>query len=363
MKIQLELRLRELVDKAFEKAKSWQTLQKQIAEATGIKDFTVDRRKLKKLGTGKADSVTLTIRELKALQIFFTERQLVGLRENMIFSRQTTVLEGFANLHSVVILMATRYSEGANVEMSSRWDLRASQTLSATREIRELELEQQDVFHYGPRVSGRMLIDAIKSEKWYPVVFKAWPVISIASPFLNYASECLLCDMLGVPIPFDPCDDAERLPFRFYWETGNHMSRSAFELRGNPPGFDPGRDAGVTRGLVVRDQWYPANRDGKSTHLVVAQFKHGHLRVVLAGIYAPATLALAKELAAGHIPLLIDQNRDNVLVAMVECSIGVAPGNGNRGDSGIKRDSRELRAHEFTSAHVWNPATRDWVDS
>ena len=364
----LDLQIAKLVATAFEQASSWHALQQQIALETGDKEFTVDRRKLKKICSGSAASTPLTIRELKALQIFFIRRGYISLQDNMIFSRPKTLLDGFANETNVTILLPTRFSDKANVEMSSRWDLRAVGSLISTPEFREVrQVRLCDIFHYGPEIRGVQLIDAVEAEEWYLTVNEANPVISIGSPFGNYASELLLCDMVGVETPFEPLADFENLPFRFYWKSQNYMSNSAFALRKNP--VSPLSDQefhvqdDIDRGLLVGGKWYPAHRNGDSTNLVVAQFKDGRLRIVLSGIYAPATLGLAQQLAEGHIPLLISEKQNHLLVATVTSSIGQSPGGENLIGTGMKRDWRRLNDIRFKNARIWNTDTRDWEES
>lgn len=365
--MELDLKIVKLVTRAFEQAGSWHALQQQIARETGNKEFTVDRRKLKKIYDGCASSTPFTIRELKTLQIFFTRRGDISLQENMLFSQPKTLLDGFANETKVTILLPTRFSDKANVEMSSRWDLRAVGSLTSTpafREVRQVRL--CDIFHYGPEVRGAQLIDAVEAEEWYSTVNDANPVISIGSPFGNYASELLLCEMLGVETPFEPLADSENLPFRFYWKSQNYMSNSAFALREKSTLHlsDQGshEQDGVNRGLLVGADWYPAHRNGDSTNLVVAQFRNGRLRIVLCGIYAPATLGLAQQLADGHIPLLISEKQNHLLVATVTSSIDQSPGGENLTGTGMKRDWRRLNAIRYKKADIWNTDTREWEE-
>jgi hypothetical protein len=361
----LDLRIAKLVARAFEQAGSWHALQQQIAQATGSDDFTVDRRKLKKLCSDDAASTPLTIKELKALQIFFSNREFIDIRDNMLFSLPKMLLDGFANETSVTILLPTRFSDKANVEMSSRWDLRAVDELVSTPEPRGVRpFRLYDVFHYGPEIRGKKLREAYQSEEWYRIINDTKAVISIGSPFGNYATELLLCEMAGVETPFEPVADSANLPFRFFWESKNYMSNSAFALRDKPDSNLLGRGChdhdDVDRGLLVGDKWYPAHRNGDSTNLVVAQFKNGRLRIVLSGIYAPATLGLAKQLADNHIPLLISEKQNHLLVATVVSSIDQSPGGGNLIGTGIKRDWRELKAIRFENVRIWNTETRGW---
>lgn len=363
----LDLQISNLVAQAFERASSWHALQQQIASVTGDKEFTVDRRKLKKICSDSAASTPLTIKELKALQIFFTKRGYISLQDNMIFSRPKMLLDGFANEPIVTIMLPTRFSNKANVEMSSRWDVRAVGSLVSTPEFSEARrFTLCDIFHYGPEARGVQLIDAVEAEDWYFTVKNANPVISIGCPFGNYASELLLCDMLDVETPFEPLADSENLPFRFYWKLQNYMSNSAFAVRQNPFSSSSGQEFkvrdDVDRGLLVGEEWYPAHRNGDSTNLVVAQFKNGRLRIVLSGIYAPATLGLAQQLAAGHIPLIIGEKQNHLLVATITSSIDQSSGAENLIGTGMKRDRRRLKAIEFMNARIWNTDTRDWEE-
>lgn len=365
--MELDLKIVKLVTRAFEQAGSWHALQQQIARETGNKEFTVDRRKLKKIYDGSASSTPFTIRELKTLQIFFIRRGDILLEENMIFSQPKTLLDGFSNETSVTIMLPTRFSDKANVEMSSRWDLRAVGSLTDTPAFREVKkVRLCDIFHYGPEVRGKQLINAVKAEEWYSTVNDANPVISIGSPFGNYASELLLCEMLGVEAPFEPLAESENLPFRFYWKSQNYMSNSAFALCEKPASHLPDRDSedqdGINRGLLVGDNWYPAHRNGDSTNLVVAQFKNGRLRIVLCGIYAPATLGLAEQLADGNIPLLISEKQNHLLVATVTSNIDKSPSGENPIGTGMKRDWRRLNSIRYRKADIWNTDTREWEE-
>ena len=365
----LDLKIVNLLQQAYEDINSWHALQTKIELATGDKKLTVDRRKLKKLCSGDdVASIPLTINELKALQIFFYNRGDIPLRDNMIFSRPKTLLDGFANETNVTILLPTRFNDKANVEMCSRWDLRAVGSLTSTPVFREVKLVGlSDVFHYGPEVRGVQLIEAIEAEEWYLTVKDSQAVISIGSPFGNYASELLLCEMAGVEVPFVPLPDSENLPFRFLWKSQNYMSGSAFALRENPVSKPSDQSMqeqdNVNRGLLVGDDWYPARRIGDSTNLVVAQFQNGRLRIVMSGIYAPATLGLAEQLAEGHIPLLISDKQNHLLIATVVSSIDRSQGDENLAGTGIKRDRRKLNAIKFESTRIWNTETRDWEKS
>lgn len=361
----LDLRLSELIARAVKQAGNYLALQAEIAKETGDEDFTVDRRKLKKLCTGNAAATKLTIRELRALQIFFSSRGLIDPRDNMIFSRPKSLLDGFANESSIEILLITRYSEEANVELSSRWDLRASLSLQQAREFsNRVKVNLHDVFHYGREIRGRRLMELIENEEWYRLLDDNRALISIGSPFGSYSTECLLCAMVGLDRPFEPVLESQNLPFRFYWGKDKSVQGSAFEMTGIPADTADADHAAcgpVDRGLVVGDRWYPAWKNGESTNLVLAQYRNGRLRIALCGIYAPATLGLAELLA--DIPLLIRENRNHILVATVRSTIDAAAGGRYNSGAEIRRDPRSVSRIEFDTARIWDPDTRNWEES
>lgn len=366
--MEFDLHITKLLIKALEDVGSWRELQTQIGNVNGSKESTVDRRKLRKLCSDSAASTPLTINELKFLQEFFISRGEIRLRDNMIFSRPKMVLDGFANETNATILLPTRFSEKANVEMSSRWDLRAVEILLAAPELRdERKVSLSGVFHYGAEIRGQQLLKAVEKEKWQGIVNGANAVISIGCPFVNYATESLLCEMVGVKTRFEPMPNSAKLPFRFFWKTQNYMSNSAFAFREEPiTGLSDQslRELNeIDRGLLVGDDWYPAHRYGDSTNLVVAQFKHGRLRIVLCGIFAPATLGLAQQLVEGQIPLHISEKKNHLLVATVESRIGESRFEETPTGAGIKRDRRKLESMRFKEVRIWNTDTSDWENS
>jgi hypothetical protein len=220
-----------------------------------------------------------------------------------MFRAPGSLMDALHGEKAITIFYPSGFLAPASTEGASRYDVRAFEALMRTPEISSLRVSLQDVFHHGTDYSSpRKLEKKIREEAWYERVRERNAFISIGSPFSCYATEKLLCRMFELT-PFKRYEYREenRLPFYLYWPDNSGTSHSAFAVtRKELEDHYPDQFAALgpnTRAVLIGDKLHPAPPEGESLNLVIAQYWLSHLRLVLLGIYAPATLAIAECLA------------------------------------------------------------------
>jgi hypothetical protein len=299
--MQLNFHLQSLVHRRWEELRNWKQFMKDIEDRNSA-GKGVDRRKLQKIA--EADNrVTLTIGDLRVLQEYFVDLNYVQIQENFMFRAPGSLMDALHGEKAITIFYPSRYQATTRTEDTSRYDVRAFEALMRTPEISSLRVSLQDVFHHGIDISSPSQLEKrIREEAWYERVREPKAFISIGSPFSCYATEKLLCRMFELtPFKRREYREENRLPFYLYWPDKDETSHSAFAItskdlevhyRDQFAALGPN-----TRAVLIGDKLHPAPRVGESLNLVIAQYWQSHLRLVLLGIYAPATLAIAECLA------------------------------------------------------------------
>lgn len=350
---------------------NWSRFEKDI-EKRNPKGLKIDRRKLTDLYKGD-EKVTLNIIELRILQEYFVEVGLVQAHENFIFRTPDGLLDALHGEKAMTVFYPSRYLKRFDMEGASRWDVRAFQELLRTTEIAGLRVELQDAFHEGNRFATvGELKNNLPSEPWYAMLNDEKALISIGSPMSSYASEEILCRMFNIS-PYEPLGlEAEhRLPFYLYWPElpkDTRFSNSSFSVtRDQLNAFFPGqlkKLAPDTRAILVGNELHAAPKIGDGMNLVLAQYWSGHLVLVLLGIYAPATHAIAKCVAERRITTTLgpyryrkaspDATSDQqpILINLIGTTITKTDGtDGNNG--GPSRDTRTLSGRRMVSWQRW----------
>lgn len=258
------------------------------------------------------------------------------------------------------VFYSARYLDIIRTEVASDWDLRAVAELLGTLEIGNLAVSLHNVFHFGKDYTDVMTLTShLKNESWYTALTKERALVSIGSPFVSYATEEILCRMFGLR-PFERYGYSANnpLPFYLYWPEEHKTTDSAFsmsweELKQRDEHTVTKMDEN-DRALVINGKVFPAKSNGASPNLVLAQYWKGHLVLVLIGVYAPSTFAIAQCVANRGIvetlpPYRTYQPKDEtdkptspILMALVQTLIEKVPRKGHA----AMRDHRELRTKE-----------------
>jgi len=343
---------------------NWSRFEKDI-ENRPPRGLKIDRRKLKDLSQGD-ERVTLNIVELRVLYEYFIEVGLTQPHENFIFRAPGSLLDALHGEKEITVFYPSRYLWRFDMEGASRWDIRAFEELHRTREIAGLHVEIQDAFHEGNRYPS---VDELKKnislEPWYEMLKKDQAIVSIGCPMSSYASEETLCRMFDID-PYNPqgLDTEDRLPFYFYWPelpkdtrfSTSSLSVTREELRAFYPNQLKELPA-KTRAVLVGNKLYPAPKAGESMNLVIAQYRNGHLNLVLLGVYAPGTLAIAECVAERLITTTLGPYRHRneqqpILINLISTMI-TKTDNSDGTDEKPSRDTRTLVAKRLVSWQRW----------
>lgn len=304
--MQLELHIQKLVHKRWQELRHWDAFMDDIKRRDSSGRW-VDRRKLKKLANAD-ETLTLTLEDLHVLQEYFVDLNYIQLQENLMFRAPGSLLDALHGERAITIFYPSGFLTGPSYEGASRYDVRAFEALMQTPEISSLRVSLQDVYRLGADYTSPQKLDKkIQTESWYERIRERNAFISIGSPFTCYATEIILCRMFELK-PFRPYGLQKKnpLPFYLYWPDANLASNSAFavtreELHEHYPeqfsSLNPDTRAVLIIDQERGDRLHPAPVEGESLNLVIAQYWQSHLRLVLLGIYAPATLAIAECLA------------------------------------------------------------------
>ena len=374
--MQLNNHLAELLRQLYEgqTRRSWAALETYIRNANDGK-ITVDRRKLKRIYDGD-EKVCLSIEELRALQIYFCNKQLIPIDQNILFKPPVSLLDALHGESKLSVFYSARYLEIIRTEVASDWDLRAVAELLGTHEIGNLAVSLHDVFNFGRTHNDvTTLTSHLKNESWYTALNKERALVSIGSPFVSYATEEILCRMFGLcPFKPDGYSSDKPLPFYLYWPEEHKTTDSAFSIsweelkvRFKNKVADIGKN---DRALVMGDNLYLANSVGTSPNLVLAQYWKGHLVLVLIGVFGPSTFAIAQCVANRMIaqtlpPYRTHQPKDEtdnpsspILMALIQTLIEKAPRKGRA----VMRDHRELRMKEtnILKTQLWQCKGDTW---
>ena len=362
--MQLRLKLTELLREEARKHKGWKGLAEAISRANKHDPKRrVRRRKLADLCEREDLNVTLTLNQLRALQVYFDQHHIVPLRGNMLWESAPDLLCGFEDDGDITVYYRTRYLDSVETEVSSSWDMRAIEALMNSDGLARSTIRLQDVFHYGDVTDAVALRRRVQGEAWYDAIAEpATHTVSVGSPFVSYATELLLCAMCGVERGFAslPAREGRELPFRFFWPLRDGMSDSAFRVRaedlydvqrGRPTGF---RDD--TPGLLLGDRWFPAPVTGQSVNLVAAGYLAGRFVLVICGVHAPATTALAQLVAQRAVPLLLNPVSSSPpdLVTFIPVATDIVRKGGSSHDARVVERSRVLEAR------VWDRRQKAW---
>ena len=362
--MELRLRLTELLREEALRHKGWKGLAAAIWRANnGHPKRRVRRRKLADLCESEDLNVTLTLNQLRALQVYFDRHHIVPLRGNMLWESAPDLLCGFEDEGDITVFYRTRFLDAVETEVSSSWDLRAIEALMNSDGLARSTIRLQDVFHYGGARDATALRRRVQGEAWYDAIVEPTThIVSVGSPFVSYATELLLCAMCGVERGFAslPPREGRALPFRFYWPLRTGMSDSAFRIRaedlfemrqGRPADF---RDD--TPGLLIDDQWFPAPVTGQSVNLVAAGYLAGRFVLVICGVHAPATTALAKLVAQRAVPLLLNQVSSSRpdLVTFIPVATDIEQ------KGGASHDARVVERSRVLDARVWDRRQMAW---
>lgn len=276
-------------------------LARAIAEANlPVKDRKVDRRKLKKI-VDRPEEVTLSMRELRALDVYFA-RHGEGLADKPIFER-VGILESLVENKEVTFLIGSTPREKERRNDLSRWDTRSLAALlhDLGRNSNRLQYRIEDVLQLQPDKETK-----VSSQDWYRLIKKpdGPSLISIGSPRACLASEVMLAEIFALK-PFKKPDPfSKRSPFHFVWSPdASSEFPSSFTLRGEDlASLDPKISELVCSSKSWAFHWRKkvfevkrnADRDSMFGVIVAQRRSSGQVWLVCAGITGPATLAASQ---------------------------------------------------------------------
>jgi hypothetical protein len=328
---------------------------------------TIDRRKLKRLAHHDR-SVTLSIIEYEALDAYL-ERFGEGLTRRAFFKSSSLVQELAKSLDAAMILPSHLGDEGP---VMSYWDWQAMAEIQRTVNLysNTITFDQVDV-----QRSAETDKAGPGYGKWKHLFKDTGPssLICIGSPRSNRATERALNDMFK-PKP-KPADRWDNLPFSFVFltEKGSSGLKSAFSRPVQELGGAHEELAAQVRdrkgwGLIAGEKSFLSeaavrnnrvsgssvlHKKIRSIGVIAAQREEHRLKVVVAGLTGPGTLAAAWSLRAmsGTLPQQGDPHENAVLWCVVETMVdttrityGGAP---------------VLEAHRFVvDPTLWDPQRR-----
>jgi len=277
-------------------------LERKVNEVFANKESRrrIDRRKLKAIADGR--EFTISTGELIAIDNYFSPLG-IGFGDEPLFAKENALKSLARNGNLCVTIGAFQRNEEERNDVSL-WDVKAFQEVrTAARKIRgDMPFTLHDVpffdengrHNHGDRSVPQLLSESRSS------------VCSIGSPRANVASEVILADMFGLK-PFRLPSAAP--PFRFYWcadaERTKRGFSSAFDVslaeieRLDPKFALQARKKKRLSALVVGDTVHtvvPKIHGNWSDYGIVAAQKcaEDRVRVVIAGLTGPSTLACAK---------------------------------------------------------------------
>ncbi len=308
--------------KALREHNSFLALETKIADANRDGQ-TVDRRKLKRLVDGE-EGVSLTVKELKALDAFLTPLG-EGLADKPIFVKPAP-LRSIAEKGRVRIAIGAYPCQPEECSELNRWDVRAMAVLF------------QAIEKSRPRTPVGFEDMRFKKELPKPPPFldeEGPSVCCIGSPRSCYAAEFMLARMLGVTEFSETSVD--HVPFRFIWSPkATRPHPSAFRVEAEQiSALDKQLAADIKAdrawgALEIGDKLYPVRGANKKDRIwtahgiVLSQTRPGgQAWMVIAGMTGPATFACAETVAedrAGAVPTL-QNGQGRIRWDVVECTV------------------------------------------
>lgn len=304
-------RLKHVLLKHKDRLRSWTRLMEVIADANNRQpERHIDRRTLERICSDDIEGVQLRISQLLALDHFFNLNN-----EGPLLTKSLSPISSIAESFNVNFLVAAKFHPALRDDAIARWDLRALTRLMRTQ-LNQLNVGVWDITGPDNWRDGDLRI--INSAN-----------IAIGSPVVNYASEVLLCRMIGV-VPKGNCT-VDALPFYIVEAGRDHDVESSFvraredamHVDANGIGaLDPERRAVVIGGELF------ASTETRDYGLLVAQRKpdNGQVQMVLCGLRGQGTYQLARILQSGEPtltlpPLLTGEEHPPILVALYEFTL------------------------------------------
>lgn len=347
----LQLRLSNVLQREERRWGSFHRLADRIFQISGV---PVDRRKLARIVAG--ENVTFRVSELAALDAYLALYG-EGLAEKPLFE-PSGILAAIASGGAIKFLLASDPIQNLRNIDISHWDVRSM--IEVMREVQRNGQLQVDVEEVVFRSGDEPAVIDYRRENWYRnLTGQPGAQVCIGSPRVARASEIMLSEMFGVD-PFAPQETGEAaLPFYFFWPKKQRYFRSSF-VDDKPSAVVrlPGGDKAYSRikagamGLRLGEKLLTASSQLEATTsygIIAAQRRHnGQIRLVLAGLSGPSTLAAAR--AVGGIAETIPRGEPNqdspVLWAVVEASIAV--------DKGLSGERRLVRGQRINyGPKVW----------
>lgn len=336
-------RLADVLKQRYEKRGSWEAVSNAISAANKNKQ-SVDRRKLKRLCEDNDESVTFTVKELRALDQYLRPLN-EGLGEKPIFIREESITDSILESDGLRFIVAAKYHEDIGTEAVSRWDMKAVTRLIKSQLGSSLEISVKDI------AEVKKFDTSSGHKQYFANEQKIISHITVGSPLANPASDAYLSIMLNVePFKHLHPDPKRLLPFYFYYPRARKEFPSAFlpneeevkKIIGDEE-FSRNFTSPETRGIIVGEDVYTDNVLGGNHALLVAQREEpfGSIRLILSGITGPATLGLSKMIANDQITMRVPdldkkQKHQPILVAVIEVDIVRAEPPSNN------EDNREL---------------------
>lgn len=365
-------RLSSLIRKQYKHFNNnWSHLAAAIKGANSNK-LKIDRRKLQRLANGDK-RVNLSIDELTALQVFFLGKG-VSCSENLLFTQPVSLFDMLEGEVELTIFIPTYYVKEKQIESASRWDVRALECILRAPSVRNTQINLEDVYHYSTALDGKELRRALEEERWRVSLQGDHALLTIGSPFSNYSTELLLCQLLGITTPFEELSayTEPHLPFYFFWPRKQRTSSSCFSIEKEQVrelcNVNINKIGEEDRGVVLNKKFYIAKRKGESFNLIAAQYQeNGHLAVVMSAIYAPGSYGIAQFMAQSCIQTLLPEFRPKeprpLLIILVRTVIDVRDDkSGKHSVINVYRDDRTLRSEKISieTSQLWHCKDSIW---
>lgn len=297
-------RLSGMLRERKEEMKSFLALADAINDANGNPSPPViDRRKLAKIVKGEDLDVSLSVKELIALDRYL-ERFNQSLAQHPILEKPS-ILDTLTKGERIAFLLGARARED-RVDLSN-WDVEAmAEILRDAGGFRQVRFDIQAVLleqtEKEVRAAGRG-----ERSLWRKLLAKDGPsLVCCGSPRSCHAAEVMLSLMFGVE-PFEPAFGRHPpLPFHFVWGPGSQHEitcRSAYTASDLDSMRNPAvREVleGRAHVLLVGDETFVAAQPGSgprqtSYGVIVAQRQEaGQVWMVVAGLTGAATHAVAR---------------------------------------------------------------------